>query len=112
MPRAMLISTSCVARQVLEAAGWEILDDSRPAPSTLRDARAIDLWVVGLDASRFTEGLRLIQALKAHAPTLRMVVIAPFFRTAGQCMTDVLVDVPIIRCGFERELLCSAVAAA
>lgn len=113
MPLALMISTSVLAREVLEAAGWETLDAERPLPEAISDALRIDLWVAGLARDGFAEGLRNLAALKAQAPNMRMVVIAPFLKdAAGHCITEVLLDVPIVRCGFERELLCSAVAAA
>lgn len=113
MPLALMTSTSTLARDVLEAAGWETLDAERPQLRPSPEARPVDVWVVGLAVERFAEELGKLAALKAHTPDLRLVVIAPYLEdAAGHCITDVLLDVPIIRCGFERELLCNAVAAA
>lgn len=113
MPLALMISTSVVAREVLEEAGWETLDAERPSPEAISDASRIDLWVIGLPKDGFAEGLRKLAALKARAPDMPIVVISPFFQDAvGHCITDVLNNVPIVRYGFERELLPSAAAAA
>lgn len=112
-PLALMIATSPVAREVLEAEGWDVLEADRSLAPAVQIPRPIELWVVGLLADGFAEGLRKLAAIRANAPDLRMVVIAPVLRdAAGQALTDVLLDVPIIRCGFERELLRGAVAAA
>lgn len=113
MPLALVTSTSVLAREVLEEAGWETIDAEQPSPAATSGLRRIDLWVIGLTKDGFAEGLRKLAALKAQAPDTRIVVIAPFLQdAAGHCVTDVLIDVPIVRCGFERELLPSAAAAA
>jgi hypothetical protein len=113
MPLALMISTSVVAREVLEEAGWETLDAERPSPEAISDVSRIDLWVIGLPKDGFAECLRKLAALKARAPDMPIVVISPFFQDAvGDCITDVLINVPIVRYGFERELLPSAAAAA
>lgn len=108
-----MTSTSPVAREVLEAEGWDVLEADHSSVLTVQDPRPVELWVVGLLADGFADGLRRLAAIRAHAPDLRMVVIAPFLRdAAGRSLTDVLLDVPIICCGLERDLLRGAVAAA
>ena len=113
MPLALMTFTGGLAREVLEEAGWDTLDGDHPHRGSGANARAIDLWIFGIAADRFAERVQMLAALKIQAPNLRMVVIAPFLRdSAGHCLSDILLDVPVIRSGFERELLLDAVAAA
>lgn len=112
-PLALTLSTSPAARDVLEAAGWDVLDPDRAPASADQQSRKVELWVVGLVAEGFAGEVAKLVQIKRHAPELRMVVIAPFLKDAGGlALNDVLPDVPIIRRGFERQLLSQAVAAA
>lgn len=112
-PLALTISTSPVTREVLEAAGWDVLDPARKPASPDLEPRQVELWVVGLDADGFAQEVTKLARIKQSAPDLRMVVVAPFLNNpGGPALTAVLLDVPIIRCGFERQLLLQAVAAA
>jgi hypothetical protein len=109
---ALLATVNDAAQVALVQSGWEVQEGEGVRLDSFAQAR-FDLVVCEVHASDFALDLRRISTIKAAAPDLPMVVIAPDLHgPKGENLVEALVDVPIIRSGAERRLLPTAVAAA
>lgn len=99
------------ASAALVRQGWKVVDPATAPLDAL--AEAPDLLVGEFRSWRAEEDLRRLAAVHAMAPDLPMVIVADRLHDdEGHAVYDVLLDIPIIRCGDEETCLGPAIAAA
>ncbi|MBO9560333.1 MAG: hypothetical protein J7515_17320 [Caulobacter sp.] len=99
------------AAALLREDGWRVVDMDASPPDALTDTP--DLVVGEVRSFSAPADLRRLTALHVLAPDVPMVVVTEQLDDGeGHRLYDTLVDVPIIRRGFESDLLAKAVASA
>ena len=109
--RAFVDGGAAEAAAVLVRQGWEVVDPARAPLEALEDRP--DLLVAEIRPQCAEADLRRLAALHAMAPDLPMVVVAEELGDeTGRPLYETLVDLPIVRRGFEASCLAAAIAAA